>query len=157
MAISRRWKLISGTTGVAVALSAGAAFAADGGSSDEVVLDDVKEISDIVATTSTTFIESPEPMVILDDSVATPFDDEVVAPVADESIESPDESIDTVDSPDSVDSPDQSMDSPDSVDSPDQSMDSPDSVDSPDQSMDSPDSVDSPDQSMDSPDSVDSP
>ena len=67
MAISRRWKLISGTTGVAVALSAGAAVAADGGSNEDVVLDDVKEISDMVATTSTTFIESPEPVVILDD------------------------------------------------------------------------------------------
>jgi hypothetical protein len=102
MAISRRWKLISGTTGVAVALSAGAALAADGGSSDDVVLDDVKEVSDIVATTSTTFVEHPEPVVILDDSIVTPFDDEIVAPVPDGSVDSPDQSID---SPDSVDSP----------------------------------------------------
>jgi len=119
MAVPRRWKLVSGSVGVAVALGAGAAIAAEGGNSGELALDDVKKIHDVVTTTSTTFIQSPEPIVAMDESVSTPFDD--AAPADDESIDSPDDTND-----ESIDSPD---DSPDDID--DESMDSPDSLDSP--------------------------
>ena len=110
MAVPRRWKLVSGSVGVAVALGAGAAIAAEGGNSGELALDDVKKIHDVVTTTSTTFIQSPEPIVVMDDSVSTPFDDEVAAPADDESMDSPDDSTDDIDN--------ESMDSPDSLDSP---------------------------------------
>jgi hypothetical protein len=125
MAVPRRWKLVSGSVGVAVALGAGAAVAAEGGSSGDLALDDVKKIHDVVTTTSTTFIQSPEPIVVMDESVSTPFDDEVAAPADDESIDSPDDSPNDIDD-ESIDSPD---DSPNDID--DESIDSPDSLDSP--------------------------
>lgn len=112
MAVTRRWKLVSGTVGAAVALGAGAAIAADGGNGDALALDDVKMIQDVVTTTSTTFIEAPEPIVVMDDSISTPFDDAVAA-APDESIESTDDMDDQ-----SIDTPDDSIDSPDSLDSP---------------------------------------
>ncbi|MEA1902321.1 MAG: hypothetical protein U9N56_02220 [Actinomycetota bacterium] len=141
MAHSRRFKIVTGTVSVAMALGVGTAIASDdGASTDDIDLDEVVGIHEVAPAVfaPTDFVFNAQDL-DGDDSLASPFD-------------SVDDSVDSQDSPDSPDdSPDDSPESPD--DSPDDSPESPD--DSPDDTPDSPD--DSPDSPDDSPDSNDSP
>jgi hypothetical protein len=138
MVIPKRWKIVSGTMTVAVAIGAGAARAATTDGSEEPGPD--------VGLANARTLEELGPLVLddLEDAVVTILD-------RGESVESPFDSIQSADSVDTADSV-QSPDTADSVQSPD----TPDSVQSPD-GPDSPDTK-SPDQgSVGSPDSAGSP
>ena len=119
MAPPRIRKIVAGTVAATVALTAGVAIAGDGEApSDVPKLDDVVFVRDVVAQdVTTTTVTMPDD----GDSMQSPFD--TVMSV--ESMESPDspESVESVESPESMESPD----SPESV----ESADSADSADSP--------------------------
>ena len=125
MAPPRIRKIVAGTVAATVALTAGVAIAGDGEApSDVPKLDDVVFVRDVVAQdVTTTTVTMPDD----GDSMQSPFD--TVMSV---------ESMESVDSPESSDSPEsvESVESPESMESPD----SPESV----ESADSADSADSP-------------
>ena len=134
MAPPRVPKIVAGTMAATFALTAGVAIAADGGSTPEdPKLDDVVLVRDVAQNEiTTTTVTMPD----ADDSMESPFDTMMSV----ESVQSM-ESVDSVESMESVDSV-ESMESPESMESVDsvESMESPESM----ESVDSADSADSP-------------
>ncbi len=128
MELSTRFKVVTGTVSVAVALGAAGALAANGEQENEIPLDDVVGLEE-VTTTSTTVPSLADISNLVEeegDSLSSPFDDpESVDTVLAEESNGDDDQAPTVDntdspqSPDSADSPDDSSDSPDSPDSAD--------------------------------------
>ena len=130
LAHSRKFKIVTGSVTVALALGAGTALA-NGGTDDDVDLEDVVPISEVKGPADQPLdVTLVAELLDEQDSTASPFDtpEETVDESLDESIDTPDDSPESLD--DSPESPDDSPDSPDdSPESPDDSPDSPDSND----------------------------
>ena len=131
MSYSNKFKLVSGSVGVAVALSAGAALASDRSAAEpEIELDDIVAITE-VDPPALSSLESLDAVLVVDtfpdsepgDSLASPFDVDESADEAD-SAASVDDSVASAD--DSVDESVASVD--DSVESADDSPDKDGSV-----------------------------
>ncbi|MDJ0499197.1 MAG: hypothetical protein QNJ89_15290, partial [Acidimicrobiia bacterium] len=138
MVVKKQWKVVGGTVAAAVALGSGAAVAQTASNRPETIdLEDVVTIEQVTPATIASLFDDP-PTITLEESVASPIED-------DDGVDT----MQTVETSDSVDTSDtegeESPESPESVDSTDEeSPDSPESVDSTDEeSPDSPESVDS--------------
>lgn len=147
MVVSRKWKLVGGGLSVAVVMGSGVAVAQSGDEPEVPTLDDVVTLDQV---TTTTLFNSPNPTVVFDDSLSSPFSE-----MADDTPDEADPTLSGGDPSGEDTSPAEvTMDSPQSEASPDDALDEPSPV-SP-ESPDTPPTPDSPD-SPESPDSADSP